>query len=142
MPYEPFGGTPSVNTVKNPLDEKFFAQAKEQLGFSLDVDLVTFCGAIGFYMTALKKKTTKANSPNLKKLVNMQTFGARYMYDYIIRNFLDITNPTIKDFDEYFYTGFSILMDWFKKNGENMEGTLHTYTELINDLLEDEDKIK
>lgn len=140
MPYEPFSGDSSVNTVRKAEDVKDFNHIRDSLGFSLDIDLVTFCAAVGLYKVALKKKITKTLSPSVKKLATMTTFSTRYMYDYIIRNFLDIEKPHIKDFDEYFYSGFMVVKHWYKKNGTNMEDSLHAFTEMVSDLLEDEDK--
>ena len=142
MLYEPFSNDSSVNTVRKAEDVKDFNHIRDSLGFSLDIDLVTFCAAVGLYKVALKKKITKSTSPSIKKLATMTTFLTRYMYDYIIRNFLDIEKPHIKDFDEYFYSGFIEVQDWYKKNGTNMEDSLHAFSEIITDLLEDEDKPK
>ena len=139
MPYEAFSNDSSVNTVKTSEDEKVFNHIKKTLGFSLDLHLVTFCAAIGLYQSALKKKMETKKSPPVKKLVPMSTFKTRYMYDYITKNFLDIQSPRIKDFDEYFYTGFLLVKNWFTTNGPNMENNIHAFSELISDLLEDED---
>jgi len=142
MQYEPFSGDSSINTVRKTEDVKDFNHIKDSLGFAMDIDLVIFCASLGLYKVALKKKTEKTKSPSLKKLATMTTFSTRYMYDYIIRNFLDIEKPHIKDFDEYFYSGFIELQNWYKKNGTNMEDSLHAFSEIITDIFEEENESK
>jgi len=140
MRYEAFGEDQTVSSVRKAEDVKDFEHIRDTLGFALDIHLVTFCAALGLYKAALKKKIDKVKSPSLKKLATMTVFQTKYMYDYIIRNFLDIEKPYMKDFNEYFYTGFIEVQNWYEKNGTNMENELHAFNEIITDMLEDENE--
>ena len=140
MQYEAFGEDQTVSSVRKAEDVKDFEHIRDRLGFSLDIHLVTFCAALGLYKVALKKEKEKEKSPSLKKLATMTVFSTKYMYDYITQNFLDIEKPHMKDFNEYFYSGFIEVQDWYKKNGTNMENELHAFSEIITDMLEDENE--
>ena len=135
MSYEVFESSKDIKTVRKKDDVEFFQKAMKNLKFERDVDLVVFCASIGLYRSKLKNLEIKENNPSLKKLTSITTFDKSRLFDFIILTYLNTEHERMKEFENYFYTGFTILKKWFDENDKNMTNTIERIYNLTNDLI-------
>lgn len=114
--YKPFDGEKAVRTVRRKTEQVFFKKAVKKLGFKNEIDLVTFCVAIALRKEYKDKTLNKKPLTSAKKLVGMESFDKKDLYDLIILEYLNLREKRLKEFETYFYTGFNILKEWFEKN--------------------------
>jgi len=122
--YRPFDGEKAVRTVRLKKDEGFFKNAVKKLGFKNEIDLVTFCVAIALRKEYKDKTLNKKLLTSAKKLVGMESFDKRDLYDLIILEYLNLREGRLKEFETYFYTGFNILKEWFKENNADLRSEI------------------
>jgi len=127
MTYEPFEGEKSVRTVRLKKDEKFFKKAVKKLGFKKEIDLVTFCAAIALYKEYKYKTLEKKLLTSAKKLVGIESFDKKDLYDLVILEHLGFKENRLKEFEKYFYTGFNILKEWFEENDADANSEIERF---------------
>ncbi len=116
MNYEVFEGKGTVRKPRKKEDQEFFERAKGQLGFSEEIDLVTFCVAIAFYKKSEDGNIELHDKVSLKEMAKMYSFEKSKLYDLLVLNFLDTKEGRLELFEKYFYAGFEILQRWFSEN--------------------------
>ena len=139
MRYEVFEGEKAVNTVRLKRDKDFFDNAIKKLGFKNEIDLVTFCASIALYKECIERDLDKMPLSNRKKLVGMETFDKRKLYDFLILNYLEIKEKRLEDFEKYFYTGFNILRRWFEKHEPDTTSELERFSSIWDYMTKESD---
>ncbi|MGV9141428.1 MAG: hypothetical protein ACOC1X_00660 [Promethearchaeota archaeon] len=139
MTYELFEGKKVVRKPKIKKDKEFFEEALEKLSFKKfqEIDLVTFCAAIGLYKE-YKGENVVFEEPKLKELAKMYSFKKADLYDNIVLNFLEIDSNRLEVFEKYFYAGFKILEEWFEDYGPESKCELERFSKLWDYLVGDE----
>ena len=127
MTYAPFEGEKSVRTVKLKKDKEFFKKAVKKLGFKKEIDLVTFCAAIALYKEYEYKTLDKKLLTSTKKLVGIESFDKKDLYDLVILEHLGFKENRLKEFETYFYTGFNILKEWFENYGPDVNSEIERF---------------
>lgn len=127
MSYEIFEGKLGVRKPKLKKDKEFFDRAKKRLGFTEEIDLVTFCTAIALFKEHLGESIDKKDKLNLKEMAKMYSFKKAKLYDFIILNYLEVKENRLEEFEKYFYAGFEILREWFEEYGPDANSEIERF---------------
>jgi hypothetical protein len=129
---ELFEGSKAFPTVRNKDDKATFKTAMKVFKFSMDLDLVIFCAALGLYVSKSKQRI-KPEAGGVEKLVSISTMDipTAKMFDYLIIAFLESKTERMKEFEKYFFTGFVYLKEWMQKNEGDIINTLDAFEKLI-----------
>ena len=137
MVYEIFENKKSLRYVGRKEDKESFDEIKNRFGFTYDIDLYTFCSAIGICLDNCKENFQKEHLRTPKKMVGMDTFVKRKLFDLIILEHFKIENNRLLELETYFYTGFKIIENWINNEGKETDSLIEIFSELydyINEL--------
>ena len=140
MSDEIFSNADSIQTISSKAEREKLQEIKRDLGIDTDADMIILCAAIGLYRSALKGEG-KATPPAFTKLTNISIFKDSKLYDRIIRSMCKIEKPILKDFNEYVYTGFKIVKDWFDSH-ELTQYKLDSWSDFITKMLASDDTLQ
>ena len=140
MSDEIFSNADSIQTISGKTEREKLQEIQRDLGINRDADMIILCAAIGLYRSALKGEE-KVTPPAFTKLTNISIFEDSKLYDRIIRSMCKIEKPILKDFNEYVYTGFKIVKDWFDKY-EPTNYTLDSWSDFITKMLASDDTLQ
>ena len=140
MTYVPFEGEKSVKTVRLKKDGEFFKKAVKKMGFKKDIDLVTFCVAIAIRKEYEDKTLAKKPLTSSQKLVGMESFDKKDFYDLIILEYLNFRKERLKEFETYFYTGFTVLHEWFEENDAEASSEIERFSGIWDYITRDNDQ--
>lgn len=125
--YVVFEGKKSVRAVGKKSDREFFDYAEDMLGFKTDIDLVTFCAALALRLDYEGARPKKRKLFHPRKLVGMESFEKRTLYDNIILEYLGVKENRLEAFETLFYTGLRFLKTWFDDVGTEYSSELERF---------------
>ena len=140
MADEIFSGADSIQSISGKAEKEKLQEIQHEMGIKSEADMIILCGAIGLYRSVLKGEDP-ATAPAFTKLTNISIFEDSKLYDRIIRTKCKIEKPILKDFNEYVYTGFKIVKDWFDSH-ELTQYKLDSWSDFITKMLASDDTLQ
>lgn len=134
MRHELFEGKKKVRKVRRKKDLDDFDSSKRKLGFTDEIDFVSFCTSIGLYREHIGKPLKK-EIPSLKEMANMYSFNKAELYDFIVFGYLNISKNRLEEFEKYFYAGFKFLKDWLDDIGIDLNSEVEIFCQFWDDLI-------
>jgi hypothetical protein len=135
-----FDNIDSIQSLASKTRKEELQKIQKDMGLKNESDFIILCAAVGLYKCALKDGSTEV-PPAFKKLTNISIFEDRKLYDRIFRTLLDHAEPLIKDFNEYVWTGFTIIREWHQYY-EPTKYKLDSWADFITKILASDDPLQ
>lgn len=119
MAYTLFEGEPQLESILFPEKERdAFKNLRKELGFTYEKEFFTFCVSVALYSL---DKNPKEKIQTLDRKQVFQAWSALKekapLYDYLIITHLKTLIKRKDKFEDLFYTGLKIVLDWWEKKG-------------------------